>query len=106
MQATLLAFTAETIADALKALPVEVDEVYICGGGALNTTLMTRLSDLLAPANVDSTETLGISPEWVEAAAFAWLARQTLAGLAGNLPAVTGAKGLTVLGGIYPSYID
>ena len=106
VQATLLAFTAETIADALKALPVEVDEVYICGGGALNTTLMTRLSDLLAPANVDSTETLGISPEWVEAAAFAWLARQTLAGLAGNLPAVTGAKGLTVLGGIYPSYID
>ncbi len=106
VQATLLAFTAETIADALKALPVEVDEVYICGGGALNTTLMTRLSDLLAPANVDSTATLGISPEWVEAVAFAWLARQTLAGLAGNLPAATGAKGLTVLGGIYPSYID
>lgn len=106
VQATLLAFTAETIADALKALPVELDEVYICGGGALNTTLMTRLRNLLAPANVGSTAALGISPEWVEAAAFAWLARQTLAGLAGNLPAVTGAKGLTVLGGIYPSHID
>ena len=106
VQATLLACTAETIADALKALPVELDEVYICGGGALNTTLMTRLSDLLAPANVDCTAALGISPEWVEAAAFAWLARQTLAGLAGNLPAVTGAKGLTVLGGIYPSYAE
>lgn len=106
VQATLLAFTAETIADALKALPAVIDDVFICGGGALNTALMTQLGDLLTPANVDSTITLGISPEWVEAAAFAWLARQTLAGLAGNLPAVTGAKGLTVLGGIYPSYID
>ena len=106
VQATLLAFTAETIADALKALPAEVEEVFICGGGALNTTLMTRLSDLLAPVSVDSTAALGISPEWVEAAAFAWLARQTLAGQAGNLPAVTGAKGLTVLGGIYPSYVE
>ncbi len=106
IQATLLAFTAETIADALKALPVVIDEIFICGGGALNTTLMTSLSDMLTPAIVGSTAGLGISPEWVEAAAFAWLARQTLAGLAGNLPAVTGAKGLTVLGGIYPSYLD
>lgn len=104
VQATLLAFTAETIADALKALPVELDEVFVCGGGALNTTLMTSLSSLLAPAKVESSAVLGIAPEWVEAAAFAWLARQTLAGLAGNLPAVTGAKSLTVLGGIYPSY--
>jgi len=87
-------------------LPVGIDEVFICGGGALNTALITRLSDLLRPAKVDSTAALGISPEWVEAVAFAWLARQTLAGLAGNLPAVTGAKGLTVLGGIYPSYSD
>ncbi|MDF1832751.1 MAG: anhydro-N-acetylmuramic acid kinase [Porticoccaceae bacterium] len=106
VQATLLAFTAETIADALKILPGEVDEIFICGGGALNTALMALLEDLLAPVNVASTATLGISPEWVEAAAFAWLARQTLAGLPGNLPAVTGAERLTVLGGIYPSYID
>ncbi|MBQ0721355.1 MAG: anhydro-N-acetylmuramic acid kinase [Gammaproteobacteria bacterium] len=104
VQATLLAFTAETIADALKALPVKIDETFICGGGALNTALMKSLGDLLAPAAVGSTAELGISPEWVEAAAFAWLARQTLAGLAGNLPAVTGAKNLTILGGIYPSY--
>ncbi len=106
VQATLLAFTAETIVDALKALSVEIDEIFICGGGALNTALMLSLSNLLTPAKVNSTAALGITPEWVEAAAFAWLARQTLAGLAGNLPAVTGAKGLTVLGGIYPSYLD
>jgi len=66
---------------------------------------MSSLSDLLSPATVESSAALGISPEWVEAAAFAWLARQTLAGLAGNLPAVTGAKSLTVLGGIYPGYL-
>ena len=105
VQATLLAFTAETIADAIKTLPAAVNEVFICGGGALNTALMSSLSDLLSPATVESSSTLGISPEWVEAAAFAWLARQTLAGLAGNLPAVTGAKSPTVLGGIYPSYL-
>ena len=104
VQATLLAFTAETIVDALKALPMEIDEVFICGGGALNTALMVSLSNLLKPAKVESTAVLGISPEWVEAAAFAWLARQTLTGLAGNLPAATGASGFTVLGGIYPSY--
>ncbi len=106
VQATLLAFTTETIADALRTLPGGVDEVFICGGGALNSTLMGHLGNLMAPVNVTSTATLGISPEWVEAAAFAWLARQTLAGLAGNLPTVTGAEGPTVLGGIYPSYID
>ncbi|MEZ0151678.1 MAG: anhydro-N-acetylmuramic acid kinase [Candidatus Reddybacter sp.] len=105
IQATLLAFTAETIADAIKALPADTDEVFICGGGALNTTLMTSLGNLLKSTKVDSTTALGIAPEWVEAAAFAWLARQTLAGLAGNLPAVTGAKSLTVLGGIYPAYL-
>ncbi|OUS09922.1 anhydro-N-acetylmuramic acid kinase [Gammaproteobacteria bacterium 53_120_T64] len=104
VQATLLAFTAETITDAITALPLEVDEVFICGGGALNTALMDSLGNLLKPVKVASTAVLGIAPEWVEAAAFAWLARQTLAGLAGNVPAVTGAKNLTVLGGIYPSY--
>ncbi len=104
VQATLLALTAETIAEAITALPANIDEVFICGGGALNIALTTSLSNLLKPTKVDTTAALGISPEWVEATAFAWLARQTLAGLAGNLPAVTGAKKLTVLGGIYPSY--
>lgn len=104
VQATLLAFTAETIAEAIATLPAAVDEVFICGGGALNSTLMASLDNLLATMKVASTDSLGISPDWVEAAAFAWLARQTLAGMAGNLPTVTGAKQLTVLGGIYPAY--
>ena len=104
VQATLLAFTAETIADAINTLPTDIHEVFICGGGALNTTLMTSLGHLLKPTTVSSTTVLGLAPEWVEAAAFAWLAKQTLAGLAGNLPAVTGAESLTILGGIYPGF--
>lgn len=104
VQATLLAFTTETIAEAIMALPATVDEVFICGGGALNSALMANLDNLLKNTNVASTDSLGIAPNWVEAVAFAWLARQTLAGMAGNLPTVTGAEKLTVLGGIYPAY--
>jgi anhydro-N-acetylmuramic acid kinase len=63
---------------------------------------MARLRGLLAPVPVDSSAAHGIEPGLVEAAAFAWLARQTLAAQPGNLPAVTGARGPRVLGAIYP----
>jgi anhydro-N-acetylmuramic acid kinase len=39
----------------------------------------------------------------VEAAAFAWLARQAVTGQFGNLPSVTGAAGGRVLGALYPA---
>jgi len=81
---------------------VEVSEIYVCGGGAHNTDLMRRLHHKLAPAKLDNTSVIGMDPDWVEAATFAWLAGQTLGGLAGNAPAVTGAAGSRVLGGIYP----
>ncbi|WP_328188865.1 anhydro-N-acetylmuramic acid kinase [Marinobacter sp. OP 3.4] len=102
VQRTLLELTALTITGALPSQrPLAV---YVCGGGALNTALMTRLGELLAPeGRVYTTADLGIDPQWVEAAAFAWLARQTMEGLAGNVPAVTGASGPRVLGGIYPA---
>ncbi len=89
VQATLLELTATSIARAIEALPAPVAEVYICGGGAYNGALMRRLSGHLHPRPVSTTAALGIAPEWVEAAAFAWLAHQTLAGLPGNLPSVT-----------------
>jgi len=57
---------------------------------------------LLAPITVTTTKTYGVEVEHIEALAFAWLARETLAGRPGNLPAVTGARGPRVLGGIYP----
>jgi anhydro-N-acetylmuramic acid kinase len=63
---------------------------------------MRRLAKQVAPATVESTSVIGMDPDWVEAAAFAWLASRTIEGLAGNSPAVTGAAGARVLGGIYP----
>lgn len=102
VQATLVEFTSTTITRAIKASPLDVSEIYICGGGSHNCHLMLRLAEQLAPATVESTSVIGMDPDWVEAATFAWLASRTLEGLAGNSPAVTGAAGSRVLGGIYP----
>ena len=103
VQATLAEFTASTIALGLDGCELEISEVYICGGGAHNADLMRRLYQKLAPAKLETTLTLGLDPDWVEAAAFAWLARQSLEGLAGNAAVVTGARGPRVLGGIFPA---
>ena len=72
--------------------------VYVCGGGALNDYLMERLQAHLPHCTVETTASLGLDPTWVESVAFAWLARQTLMGETGNLPAVTGASKSVVLG--------
>ena len=101
VQATLAELTAETIARPVLAAERSVDEIYVCGGGAHNRDLMRRLAARLPPAPLATTEALGIHPDWVEAAAFAWLAQQRLDALAGNARAVTGACGERVLGGIY-----
>ena len=102
VQATLAEFTALSIARAITASQVDVSEVYICGGGAHNTDLMRRLYHKLSPARLDTTAAIGMHPDWVEAATFAWLASQSLNRLSGNAPVVTGAAGPRVLGGVYP----
>ncbi|TXS89479.1 anhydro-N-acetylmuramic acid kinase [Parahaliea aestuarii] len=102
VQSTLAEFTAATIAEGITREATRVDEIYVCGGGARNTDLMRRLYRRLSPAALDTTAALGLAPEWVEAAAFAWLAWRTLEGLTGNVPAVTGAARAVVLGGVYP----
>ncbi|MHA7817919.1 MAG: anhydro-N-acetylmuramic acid kinase [Pseudohaliea sp.] len=102
VQATLAALTATAITRGIERAGFRADEVYVCGGGAHNDDLMRRLHRALGPATLATTRTLGLDPDWVEAAAFAWLARKTLAGRPGNAPAVTGAAGPRVLGGIYP----
>ena len=56
----------------------------------------------LSPRKVMRTDVLGISADYVEAAAFAWLAKCALEGIPGNRPSVTGASEPVVLGGIYP----
>ena len=99
---TLSALTAHSIHDALNKCG-NVDEVYICGGGAHNDLLIASLQALLGNVPLHSTKRLGIDVDWVEAVAFAWLAKQTINNKPSNLPAVTGAKGLRVLGAIYPA---
>jgi len=101
VQRTLLAFTAETISDAAKEYGKNVDEIYLCGGGAYNDALFECLRQLLHPVKITLTDDLGIKVDLVEAVAFAWLARQTLLNAPGNLPDVTGARGPRVLGAIY-----
>jgi anhydro-N-acetylmuramic acid kinase len=101
VQATLAELTAASISDAVSASGLQVDAMYICGGGVHNDDLLQRLQRRMAPAPVNSTSALGLDPDWVEAVTFAWLAYRTLEGLAGNAPVVTGAGGERVLGGVY-----
>lgn len=102
VQATLLTLTSTTLTLALEKYST-IGEVYFCGGGARNQALLDDLSARLKPRTVATTAALGLDPQWVEAAAFAWLARETLHGRPGNLPAVTGASRAAVLGAIYPA---
>jgi anhydro-N-acetylmuramic acid kinase len=103
VQATLLALSAHTVADALQATQPATARVIACGGGVHNRALMAALADALPGCVVESSAAHGLDPDAVEAMGFAWLARQTLHGLPGNLPSVSGAKGPRVLGGIYPA---
>lgn len=101
VQATLIALTARCVADAVAAYANDADEILVCGGGVHNLVLMHALQDALTPRAVASTAQAGVDPDYVEAMAFAWLARERLEGRPGNLPSVTGAKGPRVLGGVY-----
>jgi anhydro-N-acetylmuramic acid kinase len=96
---TLVALTARSIYDTL--LPVMPDEIYLCGGGTHNALLKNDLQALFADVHIDTTDSLGIGVDWLEAIAFAWLARQCLHQQTANLPAVTGARSERILGAIY-----
>jgi len=101
VQATLLALTVRTVVDALHATLPNAKRLIACGGGVHNPALMQALADALPGRTVESTAAHGLDPDFVEAMGFAWLARQTLLGLPGNVPSVTGADGFRVLGGVY-----
>lgn len=101
VQATLTEFTARACVNDVLRHAGDASELIVCGGGALNGLLMQRLQAGLANLRVLSSAERGMPPLQVEAAAFAWLARQTVLGLPGNLPKVTGAQGARILGGIF-----
>ena len=102
VQATLCEFTALAIAQDLKRYAPEAQQLWVCGGGALNGHLMSRLQAHAPDAQVASTEAHGLPPLQVEAAAFAWLAAKAMKRETGSLKSVTGARGARVLGAIYP----
>lgn len=107
VQSTLCELTAKTISDAIHEHAEDCEQVLVCGGGIHNNDLLSRLKKHLNKNNtieVCSTEQFGIDPDYVEAAAFAWFARQTLHNIPANAPAVTGAKHPVLLGAIYPAY--
>jgi len=102
VQATLCEFTAMAIANDLKLYAEDAKQVWVCGGGALNGHLMSRLKVHAPGVQVASTEAHGLPPLQVEAAAFAWLAAKAMKRETGSLESVTGARGARVLGAIYP----
>lgn len=106
VQATLLELTVQSICIAVRGFLPPIDALYLCGGGAYNQTLVNRLDTRLPGIRIGLTEELGLAARWVEAAAFAWLAAQTLDGQPGNLPSVTGARGPRILGAIHPANPD
>ncbi|HAT1659646.1 TPA: anhydro-N-acetylmuramic acid kinase [Legionella pneumophila] len=102
IQATLLALTAHTIAETILNTSNEVKQLYLCGGGAHNTHLKETLASLLPGMTVKSIAELGFSPDYLEAMMFAWLAAQTINQIPVDLTSITGAKGIAILGAVYP----
>jgi len=103
VQASLCQFTSDSIIHAVNHYLPEIDRLIVCGGGVHNTHLMQKLQNGLGNIKVESSALHGVQPDWVEAIAFAWLARQTQLGQTGNLPGVTGAERELILGAIYPA---
>jgi anhydro-N-acetylmuramic acid kinase len=103
IQATLTELTALSCASSLKSAAPACSVLSVCGGGAANGHMMSRLQAALPGCAVQSSEAAGIPPQQVEAAAFAWLARQTILGQTGSVGSVTGAKGARILGAVYPA---
>ncbi len=103
VQATLLELTAHSLCEALKTSQPDTQDLLVCGGGAHNGELLSRIQALLPQCRVSTTKAYGVDPDWVEAMAFGWLAHCCLEGIPANRPEVTGAKGLRVLGAIYPA---
>jgi anhydro-N-acetylmuramic acid kinase len=103
VQATLAELTASACAESALRYGENSNLLAVCGGGAYNADLLKRLQRRLPQHAVQPTDALGLPAQQVEAAAFAWLARQALRAEPGNLQSVTGASGARGLGAIYPA---
>jgi anhydro-N-acetylmuramic acid kinase len=106
VQATLLAFTAQCIANSiLSQQDNTISELYLCGGGSHNIHLASTLSTLLPNVKVQSSTAIGINPDFLEAMMFAWLAAQTINHKPIDLSSITGSKSPQILGAVYSSIL-
>ena len=101
VQATLVELTAVTLAEAIRGLPAMPGNCYVCGGGAHNTYLLERIGQAIPECGVQTTAALGLDPDYVEATAFAWLARERINLRTGSIADVTHARRAAILGGVY-----
>ena len=99
VQATLCELTARTVTAPINASPAR--HTIVMGGGVHNPVLRERLAANLQSASLADAGEHGHDPDFIEAACFAWLARQRLEEEPGNVPEVTGAARETLLGGIF-----
>ena len=100
VHATLAALTVRSITNAIRAWPLNIHRILLCGGGSYNRYIVSTLQEAFREIPVVRTDAYGVPAKWLEAMAFAWLAKQTLAGKPGNIPSVTGASEKVVLGEI------
>jgi len=98
IQRTLLELTAQSIVNDISKANIEL--LIVCGGGAKNTFLMQRLEEL-SSCEVKVSDKLGVSSDFMESMAFAWLAYMRVNKIQVNLSSVTGARKNSILGGIY-----
>lgn len=101
VQATLLELSIQTISTAIKNYAANTKEIIICGGGSQNAVFVQQLQESL-PLKITSSDYYGIPAQYMEALAFAWLAKANLDGASACLPSVTGAKHPSIAGCIYP----
>ncbi len=103
VQATLRAFTAQTVAQAIQAHAADCQTLIVCGGGTGNRALLRELASRLPGVQLSTSDAYGIPSQSMEALAFAWLAHAFLTGHKAGTPSVTGARHKTILGCLYPA---
>ncbi len=101
IQATLVAFTATSISHAITASELPLEHIAICGGGVHNDALLYAVRCQLAGLQVESTQSFGVDPDFLEAMMFAWLADKTIQKIPVDLTGITGAKRPAILGAVY-----
>jgi anhydro-N-acetylmuramic acid kinase len=99
VQATLLALTSKSISNEVKK--TDTNLLIVCGGGVKNKALMDSLDEELKYVEVVSSDECGVSSDFMEAMAFAWLAYKRIHKQKVELKTVTGARKNTILGCIY-----